>query len=120
MRAIQNIAPILPVRSIPRAIAFYERLGFTARRYNDADDYAFLTRDTLAIHLRRAPDLLDDANPSGIYFSLTPGTAASLEADFRAAGAPILSALALREWRMNEFMLSDPDGNLLRFGEPVT
>ena len=28
-------------------------------------------------------------------------------------------ALAIRPWGMNEFYLLDPDGNLLKFGEPV-
>jgi len=28
-------------------------------------------------------------------------------------------ALAVRPWGMNEFYIMDPDGNLLKFGEPV-
>ena len=118
MTMLRSIVPILPVHSIARAVAFYKSLGFTAKLYRDADQYAFLIRDGLEIQLRRAPDLTGD-NPSGIYIRLSPGTAAALEAEFRAAGVLILSPLSIREWRMNEFMLSDPDHNLLRFGEPL-
>jgi hypothetical protein len=56
---------------------------------------------------------------SGVYFYLADRAAAALGAEFRAAGIPILSPLAPREWHMNEFILSDPDGNLLRFGEDI-
>ncbi len=79
-----------------------------------------LTRDSLQIHLRRAPDLTEGQSPSGVYFAVQRNTAAALEAEFRSAVIPILSALAPRKWGRNEFVLSDPDSNLLRFGEPTT
>ena len=120
---LRSIIPILPVHSIARAVEFYHSLGFSTSPYGDADDYAFAFRDGLEIQLRRAPDLEhglpQHSNPSGCYFLLQPGAALALEAEFRAAGVPILSPLAPREWRMFEFMVSDPDANLLRFGEPV-
>ena len=119
MPILRSIVPILPVASIPRAVAFYRTLGFAAQVYKDADDYAFLTREDRDLHLRRAPDLIGPHNPAGVYLYLHPGAAAALEAEFRAAGVAILSPLSRREWKMNEFVLSDPDGNLLRFGEPA-
>jgi catechol 2,3-dioxygenase-like lactoylglutathione lyase family enzyme len=118
MPTIASHAPILPVKDVALAIAFYARLGFSAEPYEDGEDYAFLTRDSLDIHLRKAPDLIEGKNPSGIYFYLETG-AAALEVEFRAAGVTILSALEPRPWKMNEFMVSDPDGNLLRFGESL-
>ena len=119
-QSIARIVPILPVKNLARAMDFYRLLGFSAHAWRDGDSYAFLTRDQLDIHLRTAPDLLEGQNPSGIYFYLAAATAAALEAEFRAAGVKILSPLAPREWKMNEFVLSDPDGNLLRFGEDIS
>jgi catechol 2,3-dioxygenase-like lactoylglutathione lyase family enzyme len=116
-QSIARIVPILPAKNLARAMDFYRLLGFSAHAWRDGDSYAFLTRDQLDIHLRTAPDLIEGQNPSGVYFYLADGTAAALEAEFRAAGVKILSPLAPREWKMNEFVLSDPDGNLLRFGE---
>jgi catechol 2,3-dioxygenase-like lactoylglutathione lyase family enzyme len=116
--SIARIVPILPVSDLSRAIAYYQRLGFSAEPYDDG--YVFLTRDELEIHLRVASDLIEGQNPSGIYFYLANGSSAALEAEFRAAHVPILSPLAPREWKMNEFVLSDPDGNLLRFGEDLS
>jgi catechol 2,3-dioxygenase-like lactoylglutathione lyase family enzyme len=117
---ISRIVPILPVSDLSRAMTYYRSLGFSAEPYEDGDDYAFLTRDKLEIHLRTASDFIEGQNPSGVYFYLAHGNAAALEAEFRAAHVPILSPLAPREWKMNEFVLSDPDGNLLRFGEDLT
>ncbi|HLI77327.1 MAG TPA: VOC family protein [Acidobacteriaceae bacterium] len=114
---LRGIVPILPVRSITNSVAFYAKIGFTADLYEDGDGYAFLNRDDLQIHLRRTPDLIAEHNPAGIYFYLHQGAAAPLETEFLAAGVTILSPLSVRPWKMLEFMLSDPDGNLLRFGE---
>ena len=116
-QSIARIVPILPVNNLARAMDFYRLLGFSAHAWQDGDSYAFLTRDQLDIHLRTAPDLIEGQNPSGVYFYLADHTASALEAGFRAAGVKILSPLAPREWKMNEFVVSDPDGNLLRFGE---
>jgi catechol 2,3-dioxygenase-like lactoylglutathione lyase family enzyme len=118
--SIQRVVPILPVADLTRSIDFYRLLGFTARRYQGTGGgggYVFLSRDVFELHLTHADGIVN--SPSGVYFYLAPGTAASLEAEFRNAGAPILSQLAHRPWKMNEFVLSDPDGNLLRFGEPI-
>lgn len=116
---IASIAPILPSHNLRRSMDYYRLLGFSCTPYQDGDGYAFLTRDGLEIHLRKAPDLIERRNPCGVYFYLNSGTTATLEAEFRAAGVKILSPLEPREWKMNEFMVSDPDGNLLRFGEKL-
>jgi hypothetical protein len=116
---IARIVPILPVSDLERAMSYYRRLGFSADPHEDGDECAFLTRDRLEIHLRTESDLIEGQNPSGVYFYLAHGNATALEAEFRAARVPILSPLAPRESQMNEFVLSDPDGNLLRFGEDL-
>lgn len=118
--SILRSVPILAIKNLTRAIEFYRRLGFDARRYRDGDSYAFLRRDRFELHLCQSDMLVEGQNPgNGIYFYLVPGSATLLEAEFRVADAPIISALAPREWKMNEFVLADPDGNLLRFGEDM-
>jgi catechol 2,3-dioxygenase-like lactoylglutathione lyase family enzyme len=114
-----RVAPILPVKNLTRAMDFYRSLGFQASAYQDGDGYGFLTRDNIDLHLSQSDMLIENQNPCGVYFYLADGNAAALEAEFRAAGVKILSPLAPREWKMNEFVLSDPDGNLLRFGEHI-
>ena len=116
-RTIELVVPVLPVRDLTRAIDFYNRLGFTSKRYQDGDSYAFINRDGHELHLTRSPNLFEAHSPSGAYFYLTEGSAAALEAEFLAAGIPLTERLAPREWKMNEFALRDPDGNQLVFGE---
>jgi len=117
--AIALAVPILPVRDLMRAIEFYRRLGFTAKRYRDGDFYAFIQRDGRQLHLSKTPELVPENNFVRVYFYLHDGTAAALEAECRAAGMAIVEPLAPREWKMNEFVLRDPDGNRLIFGESL-
>ena len=115
---IHGIVPILCVKDMTRAIDFYCLLGFSAERYAGGDGYAFLNRDQWQLHLSQSDMVAEGENPgNGVYFYLALGTAATLQDEFRSAGAPIQSPLAPREWKMLEFVVVDPDSNLLRFGE---
>ena len=118
-KSIAIVVPVLPVSDLTRAIDFYHLLGFTSKRYKDGDFYAFIQRDGHELHLRKFGTLNADQNPTCVYFYLIEGTAAALEAEFRASGITIREPLAPREWKMNEFVLNDPDGNQLVFGENV-
>jgi catechol 2,3-dioxygenase-like lactoylglutathione lyase family enzyme len=118
--AIAAVVPILPVRDLTRAIEFYERLGFTAKRYRDGDFYAFIQRDGRELHLSKTPELVPEHNVVRVYFYLHKGTTAALEAQCRAAAMTIVEPLAPREWKMKEFVLRDPDGNRLFFGESLS
>ena len=118
-KSIALVVPVLPVSDLTRAIDFYHRLGFTSKRYRDGDFYAFIQRDGHELHLRKFTTLNVEQNPTSVYFYLIEGTAAALEAEFSASGITIREPLAPREWKMNEFVLNDPDGNQLVFGENV-
>jgi uncharacterized glyoxalase superfamily protein PhnB len=118
-KTLAVVVPILPVRDLTQAIEFYHCLGFTSRRWRDGDIYAFTHRDGHELHLSKTPDLDPEKNRVRVYLYLHDGTAAALEAEFRAAGISIHDPLAPREWKMNEFALRDPDGNHLIFGEPI-
>ena len=118
-KSIAIVVPVLPISDLTSAIDFYHRLGFTSKRYRDGDFYAFIQRDGHELHLRKFTTLNVEQNPTSVYFYLIEGTAAALEAEFRASGITIREPLAPREWKMNEFVLNDPDGNQLVFGENI-
>lgn len=42
-----------------------------------------------------------------------------LYAEFQRKSVPIVETLAVRPWGRREFAVRDPDGYLLRFGEPA-
>ena len=120
MPAIAQVVPILPVRDLDRAMTFYRRLGFSAQAWQGSDFYGFLNRDGQSVHLSRSEKLTGNQSPGAAYFYLVKGTAESLEAEFRAAGVEILNPLAPRPWNMKDFTISDPDGNMLHFGEELS
>jgi catechol 2,3-dioxygenase-like lactoylglutathione lyase family enzyme len=106
-RIVANI-PVLPSRDLERSAAFYARLGYrTVQAY---PDYLILSCDGGELHLARM-DVEPGQNPAGLYL--------------RVAGvdgiAAALNAIAEdKPWGQRELALADPDGNLLRIGEPVS
>lgn len=110
--------PVLPVRDLPAALAFYAgRLGFEGVMVDSPEDprYAALRRDGVEIHLQwhDAAEWERIERPS-IRF-LVQGVDA-LHAELRGRGAPITGA-APRDtpWGTREFGVYDPDGNALHF-----
>jgi len=98
-------------------MTFYQRLGFDTQAWRNSDEYGFLQRDGQRLHLSRSEKLTDNQSAAAVYFHLIKGTAESLQAEFLAAGIEILNPLAPRPWNMKNFTISDPDGNMLHFGE---
>lgn len=50
-----NVAPVIPVRDLTRALRRYRLLGFTAREYDGPDRYGYASRDGVELHLSEAP-----------------------------------------------------------------
>jgi predicted enzyme related to lactoylglutathione lyase len=111
MRAV----PILPVRDVERALAFYASLGFDVRTYDGESDgggYGFAMRDGAELHLGW------DAEPHRASAYLHVADADALAAEWRAAGAEVHGPQDT-PWGRHEGALVDPDDNVLRFGSPM-
>jgi catechol 2,3-dioxygenase-like lactoylglutathione lyase family enzyme len=106
MRILANV-PVLPSRDLDRSAAFYARLGYQpVRRY---PDYLILACGDVELHL--ALTSVDPAaNPAGAYLRVS-----GVDELARALGG----RAAARPWGQVEFAVADPDGNLVRAGEPV-
>jgi len=114
--------PTLPSRSIPETVAFYERLGFAAGLPGGGGDYAILTRAHVELHFFGHPDLDPATSSAGCYIRVQDVDglhAAFAPAHLPAAGIPRMDPPATRPWGMREFAVVDPDGNLLRIGQPL-
>jgi catechol 2,3-dioxygenase-like lactoylglutathione lyase family enzyme len=112
-----HAAPIFPVRDVATALAFYRGLGFGAREWRGGG-YGFVTFEGAEIHLGEEPDL--DARPdrrSTAYLFVEDADA--LARTWRAAGAEVRLPEDT-EWGRHEGVLIDPDGNVIRFGSPMT
>jgi len=114
MARLERVAPILGVRDVGAAIAFYERLGFTTRKYDGAP-YGFATRDGFELHLGGVPAGQEWTRTTAYFYV---DDADELATEWRAAGAEVHGPEDT-EWGQHEAALVDPDGNVLRFGSPM-
>lgn len=114
-RSIWHSVPILPFEDVAVSRAFYEQLGFEST-YEEAD-YVMLRKDTVELHLSRS-GCYGVQGPASCYFR-TPDVD-RLYALLSLDATCIESPPEDRPWRMREFHLRDPFGNILRFGQPVT
>ncbi|HXH57984.1 MAG TPA: VOC family protein [Iamia sp.] len=113
MTLFDDLAPVLSVADLSRALAHYERLGFTVEAYDGAP-YGYVRRGDVWMHLTQ----VDDHTPvQGGAVYLYVGDADALHAEWAEAdvegrlGAPQDMPYGLREG-----FHVDPDGTLLRFG----
>lgn len=114
--------PTLPSRSVTDALAFYRRLGFDGTIWGAPYRYAILRRGTLELHFFTDTDLRPTESSAGCYLRVEDVEAtyrAFAAADLPRAGIPRMDALDNKPWGMREFAIVDPDGNLLRIGQPL-
>ena len=115
--AITAIVPQLPSTCLERTSRFYrQKLGF--REVGRYPELLVLKLQEQELQFWLTTDATL-AETSSCYVRV-----AGIEALHQACAAiaDLLRpehALAVRPWGMNEFYVLDPDGNLLKFGEPV-
>ncbi|MBV8217626.1 MAG: VOC family protein [Solirubrobacterales bacterium] len=110
----RRAAPILPVRDVEAALAFYARMGFEVRRYGPAP-YGFASRDGVELHLGQVPD--GDRSSASAYVHVDDSDAVA--AEWRAAGGEVHGPQDT-DWAQHEGALVDLDGNVIRFGSPIS
>ncbi len=113
-----SVAAILPVRNMAASVAFYERLGFVGRPYEDGTSYVFMSRNEVNFHLNLLETPEWTFNPMGVYFYVSDVDV--FYDEVIAAAVTALEAPQDKPWRMREFAVSDPDATLLRFGEHLS
>ena len=111
---MERIAPIFAVRDVAAAMDFYRRLGFAVRRYDRAE-YGFATRGSIEIHLGLAREGQHGTSSAYLFVE----DADQLAAEWESAGIEV-HAPEDTEWGKHEGALVDLDGNVIRFGSPVT
>jgi hypothetical protein len=106
--------PIFKVVDVGRSVAWYERAGFETSLHDERYAFARRPRD-LTIHLVRAAD---DEQPgqAGLYVHCQDADRVSEE--WRAAGIEV-DGLRNASYGKREGSITDPDGNVIRFGGPI-
>ncbi len=113
-----NVAPVVPVRDLDRALRCYRMLGFSARAYEGPDRYGFVGRDGVEFHLSESPE--HDRTQEGAEIYLYVSDADALFASWSSSGVkgrfiqPHDTPYGLRE-----FAFVDGDGTAHRVGSPL-
>ena len=111
------VAPIFPVTDISTTINYFtEKLFFKiAFEWSDTEDdpvrYAVLSNGDTEIHLTKS----DTPHKTAAYFFLD-----GVDEYYKAVkdtGANVTEDIQNQPWEMREFEVSDPDGNIILFGE---
>ncbi|HEV2593541.1 MAG TPA: VOC family protein [Gaiellaceae bacterium] len=118
----ERAIPVLPARDLAETLAFYERLGFVETGTTwDVYRYLIVSRDQYELHFFEARDVDPLTTASGCYLRVADADA--LYAEWERIGVPHDAATGSRliapvdtPYRMREFALVDPNGNLLRVG----
>jgi catechol 2,3-dioxygenase-like lactoylglutathione lyase family enzyme len=112
------------VTDFDRAIAFYrDTLGFgVTYTYGEPPFWGELERDGALLNLRFVAvspwvDGVRDAGQLLAAYVLTTD-AKSLFVEYQDRGVDFHTRLERKPWEMNEFVVRDPDGNLILFGSP--
>jgi len=117
--------PHLYVADIETACRFYqEKLGFrTLFKYGDPPFYAVVVRDGAFLNLRHVDEpLMDNAlreREQYLTANILLSTGQELKrlfSEFEANGAEFLQKLKKQPWGGMDFIVKDPDGNLIDFG----
>jgi len=113
------------VTDFDRSLVFYrDVLGFeVAYTYGEPPFWGEVRRDDVAFNLRHvdtSPWVGDDREREQLLsVSITTSDAEALFLRYQEAGVDFHLRLTEQPWRAVEFVVRDPDGNLVLFGSPT-
>jgi catechol 2,3-dioxygenase-like lactoylglutathione lyase family enzyme len=111
-----RLIPMLPVRSMPASVEFYEKLGFSVENRNDGWGWAMLRYDECRLMVDQSITHHPGAARDGVLY-LYPEDVSAYHALLRRNGVAV-PELDVTFYGHQEFRLEDPDGNRLWIGRP--
>ncbi len=115
---MNRLIPMLPVRSMPASVEFYQKLGFSVEQRNDGWRWAMLCYDECRIMLDESINAHPGTPRSGVLY-LYPDDVSGFHEHVRANGLDV-PALDVTFYGMTEFRIDDPDGNRLWIGQNIS
>jgi uncharacterized glyoxalase superfamily protein PhnB len=112
---LTRVVPMLPVRSMPASVAFYEKLGFEVEQRNDSWRWARLTSGDCSVMLDESINVEPTASRQSVLY-LYPDDISAYHRQVRDNGVAVPD-LETTFYGMTEFRIDDPDGNRLWIGQ---
>jgi catechol 2,3-dioxygenase-like lactoylglutathione lyase family enzyme len=124
LRLTRSLAAVF-VTDFDRALRFYrDTLGFeVAYTYGEPPFWGEVGRDDVAFNLRHTdespwrPGVRDDEQLLSVSIATTDAKALFLR--YQSGGVDFYERLRRKPWNAVEFIVRDPDGNLILFGSPA-
>ena len=113
-----RLIPMLPVRSMPASVEFYQKLGFSVERREDGWGWAMLCFDECRLMVDQSINLHRDAPRQSVLY-LYPEDIAEYHRQVRGNGLDVPD-LEVTFYGLTEFRLDDPDGNRLWIGQDTS
>ena len=115
---MNRLIPMLPVRSMPASVAFYQKLGFSIEQRNDHWGWAMLCFDECRVMLDQSINHHPEAPRQSVIY-LYPDNIEEYHRQVQAAGI-VAPNLDHTFYGLTEFRIDDPDGNRLWIGQPAS
>jgi uncharacterized glyoxalase superfamily protein PhnB len=112
---LNRLTPMLPVRSMPASVEFYEKLGFSTEQRDDDWRWAMLRSGECRLMVDESINAHPGIPRTSVLY-LYPDDISEFHKQVRSNGldAPDLEATF---YGMTEFRIDDPDGNRLWIGQ---
>ena len=117
--------PLYPVSDVAVSIKWFEEVcGFEATLVHQGlhgPNYAVLSRDGVSVHLVRAAEAQHGVDPpvQAQFWVSEPFEFEWLFENAKRRGVRILDAIEERPWGHRDFLLADPDGNVVWITQPL-
>lgn len=112
---LNRLIPMLPVRSMPAAVAFYQQLGFSVEQRRDEWRWAMLRLGDCRLMVDESINPHPGAPRSGVIY-LYADDIHAFHQQVRRNGLAVPD-LDTTFYGMTEFRIDDPDGNRLWIGQ---
>jgi len=115
---MNRLIPMLPVKSMPASVEFYQKLGFSVERRQDDWGWAMLCFDECRLMVDQSINPHWGApRPSVLY--LYPENIVEYHQQVRGNGVAVPD-LEVTFYGLTEFRFDDPDGNRLWIGQDTS
>lgn len=115
---MNRLIPMLPVRSMPASVEFYQKLGFSIERQNRDWRWAMLCFGECRLMVDESINVQPEAPRHSVLY-LYPDDISEFHKQVRKNGLDVPD-LEVTFYGMTEFRIDDPDGNRLWVGQDTS